>query len=284
MIREHRFSKDSLHTVDVAVGIIKAYQEKDIRMTLRQLYYQLVAGDYIRNTQKEYARLSRLITDARYAGHIPWSAIEDRVRIPRRHPQYTGLPHLIEVAKYSYRLDRWKDQGYYVELHTEKDAISSVIQPLTDKYHIYMSVNRGYSSASAMYGTSSRFLNQECKNCVILYLGDHDPSGLDMIRDIIDRLEEFGVELEVRHIALTSEQVEEYKPPPNPAKITDPRATGYIKHHGNSSWEVDALKPDVLMRVIEREIQELVDIEKMEAIIRREKRDIKKLEGFVKGL
>jgi hypothetical protein len=132
-----------------------------------------------------------------------------------------------------------------------------------------------------MHDASERIKNkQDDKKCYILYLGDHDPSGVDMVRDIKDRLEEFGAEAEVIRIALTQEQIKRYNPPPNPAKITDPRAKDYIAKFGNTSWEVDALNPDVLHKVIKKAVEELIDADKFNAKIEQEKKDKKKLEKF----
>ncbi len=109
------------------------------------------------------------------------------------------------------------------------------------------------------------------KNVVVLYLGDHDPSGEDMVRDIRDRLIEFGVpNLDVRKIALTMAQIRKFNPPPNPAKITDSRAAGYIAKHGDQSWELDALPPRELNRLVTAAISGIVDADLMAAMVARE--------------
>ena len=116
----------------------------------------------------------------------------------------------------------------------------------------------------------------------ILYLGDHDPSGLDMIRDIRERLAEFGVSPEVIHIGLTWKQVNKYTPPPNPAKITDPRAKWYIQKHGNTSWEVDALNPKVLHELVRKNVEALIDMNLFNSRLKKEELDKKKLENMIK--
>ena len=275
--RSIKFQKKNLNLLEKIKQILKEYDEKGIKVTLRQLYYQLVARGLISNNIKDYAKLSGLLTNARYTGLIDWEAIEDRTRTPSLPSTFADTEHLIDVACRSYQLDRWKEQNHYIELWTEKDAISSVIAPITEKYQVAMCVNRGYSSASAMYDSFKRLRNPNKKN-IILYLGDYDASGLDMIRDIKERLEEFGVDdLEVLPIALTKEQIEKYSPPPNPAKITDPRAKWYIEKYGNQSWEVDALRPEVLQELIENSILEYLDLEKFQQVQEQEQDDIEKL-------
>jgi hypothetical protein len=130
-------------------------------------------------------------------------------------------------------------------------------------------VNRGYSSASAMYESAQRFRGADGSG-VLFYLGDHDPSGEDMVRDVRDRLTMFGADVEVEKIALTMDQVEEYDSPPNPAKMTDSRAAGYVEKHGDSSWEVDALPPNVLAEIVHAAIGGVLDQGMMAKIIARE--------------
>jgi hypothetical protein len=109
------------------------------------------------------------------------------------------------------------------------------------------------------------------KEVVVVYLGDHDPSGEDMVRDIRDRLVEFGVpNLKVDKVALTMPQIKRFKPPPNPAKVTDSRAKAYIAKYGDQSWELDALPPRELNRLVEQAITRNVDKELMDAVIARE--------------
>lgn len=97
---------------------------------------------------------------------------------------------------------------------------------------------------------------------VIFHLGDHDPSGKDMTRDIIDRMELFMGGVKLERLALKMDQVERNNPPPNPAKITDSRSTGYIAQFGNESWELDALEPAVIGGLIRDAITALIDDEK----------------------
>ena len=173
-----------------------------------------------------------------------------------------------------FRLPRRENQPLYVELWTEKDALTSVLLPICEEYHIPLVVNKGYSSASAMY-QASRTIREAVGNgqeAVIIYVGDHDPSGIDMDRDIRERLEEFGAAVIVRPIALTMAQVREMNPPPNPAKITDPRAAKYIERHGNISWEVDAIPPETLHDLVRDEIEACTNMEYYEAVIEQEDR------------
>jgi len=252
------------------VEIVDEFQTQGYRMTLRQLYYQLVSRDIIANQASEYAKLSTLLTEARMYGLIDWNFIEDRIRIPKMASQWKDIPSIVDSAIQSYRKDRWVGQDNYIEVWVEKDALSGVLEPITRKYHCNLMVNRGYSSASAMHDSSIRFKRQERqgKKTFILYLGDHDPSGMDMVRDIQERLDIFGCNVEVKRIALNMEQINQFNPPPNPAKITDPRAKKYIEEFGNTSWELDALSPKDLNKLLDTEVQKLLDLEPYNEVCR----------------
>ena len=279
--------------IEACNGIITQYQAQKLTLTLRQLYYQLVTKNVISNEERSYKTLGNLVSDGRLAGLIDWDAIEDRVRVPRIPQEFKDLPELVRAAHDAYRLPRWKGQENYVELWVEKDAISGVLAPLANQYHITLMVNRGYSSQSAMYEAANRFKAEyiksrkpdtKLKQGRLLYLGDHDPSGEDMVRDISDRLEMFGADVIVEKIALTMNQVQEYDPPPNPAKLTDSRSAGYIEKYGDSSWEVDALPPEVLHTIVKEAILNYVDLWRMQEVKRQEEVDKKLLMEFIKSV
>lgn len=272
-----RFRSDSLERIRVCNEIILTYQEQGLRLTLRQLYYQLVSRNIIPNEEKSYKGLGKLVSDARLSGLMDWSAIEDRVRRPEAAAEFNGLSDLVEQACSVYRLPRWEGQTNYVELWVEKDALAGVLSPIARRFHVTLMVNRGYSSQSAMYESAARFTHRSSPSTRtnhLLYLGDHDPSGEDMVRDVEDRLRMFGVKrLLVTKVALTMAQIRKYNPPPNPAKVSDPRATKYIARHGDESWEVDALPPDVLTTIIVKHVKALVDQELVDDLIQQEERD-----------
>ena len=278
-----KLSSQKLEVLKTIQEIIEEYQAMGYKLTLRQMYYQLVSRDIIPNKQAEYAKLSSLLKDSRMMGLIDWNVIEDRLRKARVPYYYTGVKQAINDTAETYRIDRQKGQPVYIEVWAEKDALSSIIYNVTEHYHVKLMVNRGYTSCSAMYDAYQRFLRHD-KPCTILYLGDHDPSGLDMVRDIRDRFTEFGLDVNVQRIALTTEQVNFYNPPPNPAKITDPRAKKYIEKFGPVSWEVDALKPDVLDRLLRNSIESEINLNMFEKALLEEEAQRNKLFKLVEAV
>lgn len=310
-----RFNGESLRLIGLGNDIIEEYQKQGLKLTLRQLYYQFVSRNFIPNNKTAYKNLASLVANARLAGHMDWAAIEDRGRQPKYPPEWNNLRELFDASLDQYRLPRWVGQEHYVELWVEKEALAGVLQPLALEHHVTLMVNKGYSSASAMYAASKRIINacnatlmaeaefdyndsDEKVRCIsapeyqwadqkpiVFYLGDHDPSGEDMVRDIRERLIEFGVnEIDVRKLALTTVQVKKYNPPPNPAKITDPRAARYIAQHGPVSWEVDALPPNVLAQIVRREFRGVIDVDAMDAVKKREEKDKKQIAKALEAL
>lgn len=255
--------------LDLVNSIVDEYRDQGYTLTLRQLYYQLVSRDIIPNQQREYKKLSRILNEGRMAGYVDWSAIEDRLRNAKRVTTWDSPSEVLNAAADQFKYDRLQGQPKYIEVWVEKDALSQVIERSASRYQVTTMVQRGYGSASAMYAAYHRFAAAALREqeCVLLYLGDHDPSGLDMIRDIRDRLElmlsadNCEEYLTVEHLALTQEQIQQYNPPPNPTKVTDSRAGEYIAQYGHTSWEVDALEPSVLDDLITDHILRHIDLD-----------------------
>ncbi len=243
--------------IAMANSIIEEYSAQGYSLTLRQLYYQFVARDLIPNTERSYKSLGSTINDARLAGYIDWDSIEDRTRNISEAPFWDSPSDVIQAARDSYQIDMWADQPRRVEVWIEKEALTGVIHRTCRNLHVPYFACRGYVSASETYAAYQR----ACAHpLTILHLGDHDPSGIDMTRDNLDRLADvMGGDVELKRIALNMDQVEEYNPPPNPAKVTDSRFEQYLQDFGPDSWELDALEPSVINELIETEVALLRD-------------------------
>ncbi len=263
--------------VERANAIIGEYALEGFTLTLRQLYYQFVARGLIPNKTQEYKRLGSVINDARLAGLIDWDAVEDRTRGMKGTSHWADPSDILRSAASSFRLDKWSDQPYYVEVWVEKDALVGVVERACGKLDLNYLSCRGYTSQSEMWEAAMRLVLKAKKNRnpVIIHLGDHDPSGLDMTRDIRDRLATFcayhGAAMPaVIRIALNMDQVRQYNPPPNPAKVTDSRYAQYMEKYGTESWELDALDPKVLEGLIARAVKKLIDLKRYQAKEREE--------------
>jgi len=258
---DKNFHASTIGVIDQANSILEDYDEQGYSLTLRQLYYQFVSRDLIENSQRSYKRLGSIVNDGRLAGYIDWEYIEDRTRNHNSNSHWDTPSDIIQCSAEQFRIDLWKEQEVYIEIWIEKDALLGIIeQKCKDWDIVYMSC-RGYSSQSEMWKASKRLKNQEDigKDTVIIQMSDHDPSGIDMSRDVRDRMEMFGVYPLVKRVALNMSQIEEYNPPPNPAKLSDSRAESYVNEYGYESWELDALEPRVLNELIEKSVLEFVN-------------------------
>lgn len=266
--KEFNFRRATLKLIDTANDIIAEYSAQGYDLTLRQLYYQFVARDIIKNTLQSYKNLGSVINDARLAGMIDWNAIVDRTRELRALSHWDDPSDIIEACAKQFNTDVWATQPYRPEVWIEKDALVGVFERVCNELDVPLLSCRGYTSQSEMWGAGQRLLKYR-KNKqipVILHFGDHDPSGIDMSRDIQDRLQMFMQRsLNFQRLALNKDQVDQYEPPPNFAKITDSRADAYIAEYGDESWELDALEPSVLADLVREALTDLMDKDAMTA-------------------
>jgi hypothetical protein len=256
------FRPPALALVDKANEIIEDYAEQGFQLTLRQLYYQFVQQNILPNNEKSYGMIGSVVNDARLAGLIDWEAIEDRTRHVRENAHWGAPSEIVRACANQFAIDKWGSQKRRVIVLIEKDALVGVIEPVCQALDTPCLSCRGYTSQTEMWKLGQRlggWIADE-QFPVVLHLGDHDPSGIDMSRDIRDRLalflnDEGGLDaFDFLRLALNRDQIDHYKPPPNPAKITDSRCKSYIAAHGEESWELDALEPKVLAKLVELSI------------------------------
>ena len=294
--RSKKFSAKSLETIEHANAILTDFRSQGYDLTLRQLYYQFVSQDLIANKQSEYKRLGDIISDARLCGLVDWMAIVDRTRnLMSFGSSNEDIADIFDSAKYGFRVNPWEEQDAYVEAWIEKDALAGVLERACGPQRVNYFSCRGYTSASEMWAASQRLIEkiEEGKTVTILHLGDHDPSGKDMTRDIQDRLTEFGVghlgrefydNFEVKRLALNMDQINEYGPPPNPAKLSDSRAPGYVAEFGYESWELDALPPSVISELVREAVEELIDRDRWDASEQRQQDGRDKIEEIIEKI
>jgi hypothetical protein len=290
---------ESLRLITIAEEICEDYAQQGYDLTLRQIYYRFVARGEIPNNLRSYKNLGNVINKARLAGRIDWNHIVDRTRNLRALSHWDNPDSIIRSAANSFALDKWADQPARVEVWVEKEALAGVVSRVADRHDCAWFSCRGYVSQSELWGAARRHLRyiQGGQRVVVVHLGDHDPSGIDMTRDITQRLHQFldrdwindhideipvndsegtiavqdirdhmtewlnteHAPITVNRIALNMPQIEQYNPPPNPAKLTDSRAKDYLERFGTESWELDALDPSVLDRLIDDAIMDVQD-------------------------
>ena len=279
----HVFSLESTEMINRVNMILEEYESQGYRLSLRQLYYQLVARAIIPNTVQSYKRLGGIVSDGRLAGLIDWDMIEDRGRETITPPMWHDPAEIVEAAAQQFAIDRWSDQPNHVEVIVEKAALEGILIPVCRELGIRFTASRGYCSQSVMYEIGKRLGEKgRAKWIHVLYLGDHDPSGIDMTRDVADRLMMFsGRGVVVARLALNIDQVKEWNPPENPAKTTDSRYRAYMERFGASSWELDAVEPATLAGLVREAVVGLRDEVLYAEALDREQGMKNELEDFV---
>ena len=281
---EHRFSEEGQGILTDITAILDEYQVDEYDLSLRQLYYQLIARDVLpdswtdritdsKNSQGNYKRIGDLVNNARNAGLIDWDMIKDRNRETITNSHWTDPADIVLAAAQSFRIDKWENQPAHVEVMVEKDALSGVLIPVCRELDVRFTANKGYSSSTMLYETGKRIqqMIDYGKEVVIFYLGDHDPSGIDMSRDIKERLELYaGEKIQDERLALNYDQIQILNPPENPAKTTDSRYKAYMKQFGESSWELDAIEPRQLAQLVRNAVEGIQDFDLWEEAVQRE--------------
>ena len=197
---------------------------------------------------------------------MDWESIEDRNRHFNKFYFNEDDNNLVRSLPALIAFDKWKRQPFYVEVWVEKEALGNVIEKACEPWEVPFMACKGYLSASEAWRAGKRMQARidAGQECVIIHLGDHDPSGIDMTRDNDERTNLFSSypdEVDIRRIALNQDQIEQYDPPPNPTKVTDSRAKDYIKKYGGTSWELDALEPSVMVDLIQDEFKKFLDLD-----------------------
>ena len=253
-------------------------------MTLRQVHYRIVAraDTTYTNTQGDYNQLSKWLVQERLSGAIPWEWIEDRLRKPRTVNMFNDLESFITAVRYSYRREVWQDQPDYLEVFVEKDALSAIFEEVLGDYGVTLNVGRGYSSWSSIKNAADRFDG----GGTILYFGDFDPSGEDMVRSLEEglanpELPNGGSFPTVIKCALVPEDIARYNLPPDFTKATDTRRAAFIERYGDVAVELDALPVAVLRDRIIREIEARIDLDALEETRRQEREDRMRLNSIL---
>jgi hypothetical protein len=252
---QRRFQRKRREIIDKVNLVLNEYAAQGYTLTCRQLYYQFVARGWVpENTLKQYNDLCTIVKLGRLAGVIDWDHIEDRTRNRMSNSHWESPEEIVGSCARDFRIDKWADQDQRVEVWMEKDAVGGILGPECERLDVPYFSCRGFCSTSEMWAAGQRIKNRG-QRTQILYLGDHDPSGIDMLRDIDERMRLFTDGWAgVRRIALTRDQIDQYNLPPNWAKESDSRHGEYVAEHGEECWELDALEPGVLVDLIKTEV------------------------------
>jgi len=276
--------------LDAAVQVVmsmKAYWP----LQIRQVHYKLLNNPPLtqttkkpnerwryENNQASFNKLSALLVSARYLGHVPMHAFDDKTR-PSKDFSNLGFESTTDFLTYEannflygYCRNRMEGQPRHVEVLLEKNTLLNIIEPICEKYQVTYSVSRGYGNPSLWRKMENRWRDAGCKPFVLLCFSDHDPEGFDLCDDAIRSLRFLhNVKVELVRVGVTREQIEKHNVKPNFAKEDSTRLEGYKRRTGSTdTWECEALDPEFIQNEMENALLNVLDVEQMNAVIRLE--------------
>jgi hypothetical protein len=254
--------------VPVAKTIVESY---DTAVTLRQLFYQLVSRQIIENTSLDYDYLSKVTAEQRRYGLFP--ALVDQtahILAPRYfHSPLDSIQHVRDI----YRVDRTEGQEVSLYLGVEKSGIQNQLWSWFGRRMALPILALGGYASQSYCDNIAADVAASGRPGVLIYAGDHDASGDDIYRDLLERTDCWA---KTYRIALTKEQVQDYDLPENPGKDTDTRTGAFMERHGyteNVQVELDALSPTVLRELYRNAIDQHWDEDAFDAAMEREEQE-----------
>lgn len=253
-------------------------------VTIRQLYYAGVVMGLYPKTEASYDLVCRETAKLRRAGRLPYHWIADNTRWQRKPRTYSGLEHLLQNTVQTYRRALWDESPHYIEVWLEKEALSGVLYEVTERWDVPLMVTKGFSSLSFLHNAAEaiRYRGGQGQATHIYYLGDYDPSGVEIPRKVEATLRDFApdVELYFTRAAVNRNDIAFYNLPTRPTKASDSRS----KNFGGESVELDALPPSTLRGLVEGLITRHIDRGQHERLMRVEESERQSLQTLIAGI
>lgn len=238
------------------------------------------------NDRASYKALTDLLTRARIAREIPMSVIQDATRPVTLWDVHGDVQAFIRQETTGFCQHYWRDllqsQPNHIEIVGEKNTIEPIIRPVAARSCIPITIGRGYCSLRPRFDIAERFRKSGKDRLILLILSDFDPDGEEIAHSLARSLrDDFTIEkITPVKVALTADHVEEFDLPPNlEAKATSKQYRRFVGKYGKDCWELEALPPETLQRILQEAIDQVIDVEALNREIDQEKADAAKLVG-----
>ena len=250
-------------------------------MTVRQVFYQATVRGLVEKAKSGYGKVQGDLMLLRSTGVMPYGWLTDNTRLHLRPPTFGSIQEALKDTAAFYRKSLWRDLGAYCEVWIEKDALSSVVYPVTANYDVPLMVARGFSSATFLHN-SAEYLEQLTVPAFIYHLGDYDPSGVCAANTIERQMREMApsAEIHFKRLAVTPEQIDQWNLPTRPTKKSDSRSKGF----GDISVELDAIDPSVLRALVQDAIEDHLPADQLAVLRVAENSEREMLKAFVQTL
>ena len=271
-----RFNKQTEEKRQAIIAFIK---EQGV-VSIRQIFYRLVSQNIIKNTLSQYQMLDNFVNKLRYEGIIPFNSISDITNCYGTN-QYDSIQACVEDAVEDYRSNWNKKFNTYIEVWCEKEALTNILYPITNKYGVTLNPCKGISKVTQVYKFLER--SKGYKEYVILYLGDFDPTGIHISNEVLpEQFRKQDGNVEIKRIALNEGQIGALPKSYQTAKPKDPNYERYLEKYGNTVWELDALTPTQLQGIVEDVIMEYRPISKIQQLKEQDEEDQNKMLELLK--
>jgi hypothetical protein len=261
--------------VDGANAVIAEYRAF-LPLTIRQIYYRLVAGALVEKTQLGYQRLVEALNRARRAGLVDFAHIRDDGTLREGGRGYTSRRDFLDelaARAATFRLDRQLAQPRRREIWCEASGMVGQLARVALEYGVPVYSGSGFNSLTEKYDAATRAVEADAP-LLILHVGDHDPSGMAVFDSLSDDVAQLAADLlagdavAFRRVAVTPAQIARHALPTAPPKKTDNRG-GW---GDEATVQCEALPPDLLAAELRAVLEETTDRAALDRTIRREAR------------
>jgi hypothetical protein len=233
--------------------------------SVRHVFYRMTDPRLLEPVEKSerrgYVCVQNRLKLLRLSDRVPYAWITDATRQGFFVNTYHSASDFLFRVAGLYRAPLWKEAMVYVEVWCESRSIAGVIEGDCEELAVSLYPAGGFSSMTLAWEAAQYIANEVAgtdKRIVILYIGDYDPAGVLIDRDIEAKLRkhlaEAGVfDIDFRRIAINEDQIRQYDLPTKPRKMTDRRAL-----HISTSVEAEAMPAAILRRLLREEIEALL--------------------------
>jgi hypothetical protein len=255
-----RMNSDSAAVVEAVRRVLEEYRAH-LPLTIRQVFYRLVALEVLGKTERDYKGLCEKVNRARRGLLVPFDAIRDDGLTHKPGHDFADLEDALgyfdRLAR-SARFDLQADQSCRLVLWCEAAGMVPQLQRVGARYGVDVVSSGGFDSLTAKHDMACQ-LGQAPHE--VLHIGDFDPSGVHVFSSLAEDVNALASDLGLEpvtftRLAVTPAQIARLGLPTAPPKVTDRRA-----FDGAGTVQAEAIPPDELARIIGEALTSRLDLE-----------------------
>lgn len=260
--QDWRPRKATQDRIDQITELVERYRDEGLLpITIRQLFYRLIAEYLLPKTEQSYQQLCEIVNRARRARVISMSAIRDDGFRMDRGSHYEGQSDFFDAVSRSaesYRIDRQDGQPNRLMLWCEAGGMVPQLRKICDPYSIPVASSGGFDSTTAKHDIAQQL--STAISTTVLHIGDHDPSGVHIFNSLREDITAFANyydgDIQFTRLAVLPEHIAKYDLPTAPPKKSDRRS-----FEGDKTVQAEALDPAVMSQLVRESIESRLDID-----------------------